>query len=127
MAPNRPRSRGSMLIKLLTYIHRMAPIPPQIEHKEDPHNENLIDVDGPHVRSIEREFADYTDTQAHRVEREAEDAEITARHEKEKAASKAKELKNKAHAKEQELMRNKDNPVIIGNTAILGIGAVALG
>ena len=109
----------------------MAPIPPQIEHGDDASAGGLPDVDGPHVRAVPEELVDVTDTQVHRAEIESRDAAIKARHEaehaKEKAASKANELKGKANDKQQELARNKENPVVIGNAAILGLGTVALG
>ena len=120
-----------MIDQVLTWNYSMAPIPPQVERHEDASADGLVDVDGPHVRSVPEELADVTDTQTQRAELELRDAATEARNEAKeaanKASSKASQIKGKARAEEQELIRNSDNPVVIGNATILGLGAVALG
>jgi len=116
---------------------KRAPAPPQVEHSDVPSTSSLIDVDTDSVHTVPSDFQSHsvtTDTQAARIEREAEkelaQAEEEARkleqefHEKEQAAkAKAKKAAGKAE-------RNSDNPVFVGNavavvalSAGLGFGA----
>ncbi|KAL4784062.1 dihydrolipoamide acetyltransferase component of pyruvate dehydrogenase [Aspergillus varians] len=82
---------------------------------------SLIDVDGPHVQSVDSDFLQQdvqTTTQAERIEREDEEAE--AAREKEKEEAKAKAKASRARGKE-------GNPVYLGNAAILALVSTALG
>ncbi|KAF2089743.1 hypothetical protein K490DRAFT_37860 [Saccharata proteae CBS 121410] len=97
-----------------------------IEHTDDS-THSLIDVDTPHVSSVNSDFESQyikTETQAERLELEAADrereAEQKARAEKEKAKAKA----SKAGRRMRE---NADNPVVIGNAVTVGILGAALG
>jgi len=118
-----------------------APPPPQIEHDDSLHA-SLVDVDSPHVLSVSSEDTGKTDTQAKRLEREAEDAEKEAKakfdeisakaskdYHKGKAAAEKKAKQAKASAKEagNELKANRDNPVVIANGLVIGLGAIGLG
>lgn len=113
-----------------------APAPPSIEPSES--SASLIDVDSPHVQSVESDFKDAavkTDTQAHRLASEAShDAKIAS----DKASSAASDAKKRASAKGKEakadakkewasLKENQDNPVVVGNAIIWAVGAAALG
>jgi len=79
-----------------------APIPPQVEQTEF-ESSSLIDVDSPHVSSVPSDYESQsikTDTQAQRLDNEAEDAERTveetATKGKEKAAGTYGDAKKKA-------------------------------
>lgn len=113
-----------------------APAPPSIEPSESA--ASLVDVDSPHVQSVESDFKDATvktETQAKRLEAEASEEAKTLREKASKAASDAKKRastkgkESKAGAKKEwaSLKENKDNPVIIGNAVIWAIGAAAIG
>ena len=68
-----------------------APALPEVVHTEDS-TSSLVDVDSPHVVSVPSDYESQsikTDTQAARLEREAEDAKIRAKKEAEKAKEKA--------------------------------------
>lgn len=98
----------------------------------------MVDVDSPHVQSVSSEFEDQkvqTQTQADRLEREAEDkasvaadkASAKAKSAKEEATKQAKKAKAELKKDGKKLSDNRDNPVVIGNALIWGIGAVAIG
>merc|ERR1712169_85319 len=110
---------------------------PALEPSES-ESASLIDVDSPHVSSVKSDFQEQevkTETQAERLEREAEDkaraeaqkASEAAEGAKNKAATKSKEVKDALKKDGQKLSENRDNPVVVGNALIWGITAVALG
>ncbi|KAF4771112.1 hypothetical protein HAV15_012293 [Penicillium sp. str.  len=83
---------------------------------------SLIDVDSPHVQTVESDFLKQdvqTNTQAERVEREAEEKEKREDEEKKKA---------KAHkAKSSGICENTSNPVFLANAAIATVVGAGLG
>lgn len=97
-----------------------------VYHDESESTASLIDVDGPHVQTVEADFLQQdvqTNTQAERIEREAEEKEKRKR---EEAAKKAKSRKAKASG----ICDNTSNPVFLANVGIatligagLGVGA----
>lgn len=113
-----------------------APPVPTLEH-DDSTASSLVDVDSPHVNSVKSDFEEQavqTETQAERLEQEAE---AKTRAETAKAEEKAKELKKKADAKAKDakaaakkeaehLDKNKDNPVFIGNYILWTVTAAAV-
>ncbi|EXJ89695.1 hypothetical protein A1O3_02762 [Capronia epimyces CBS 606.96] len=117
-------------------IHRAAPVP-SLPHSES-ESASLIDVDSPHVTSVKSDFQEQeiqTETQADRLEHEAEDkaraaaqqAAAAAESAKKKAATKGKEAKDSLKKDGRKLSENRDNPVVIGNALIWGIATVAIG
>jgi vacuolar-type H+-ATPase subunit H len=115
---------------------KMAPPVPSLEHEDS--TSSLIDVDSPHISSVKSEFEDQvvkTETQATRLEHEAEDKARAAGKKVSEYADKAKKearadtKKVKAEVKKdaKKLSDNRDNPVVIGNTLLWGITAVVLG
>ncbi|KAK5045940.1 hypothetical protein LTR84_008726 [Exophiala bonariae] len=114
-----------------------APPVPEIAPSES-ESASLIDVDSPHVSHVVSDFQDQaikTETQAERIEHEAEDkaraeaqkAADAAEKAKKKAATKAKEAKSALKKEGKALSENRDNPVVIGNAVIWGIATVAIG
>jgi len=116
---------------------KRAPPPPEVLHTDSPSTSSLVDVDTDSVHTVPSDFMEHsvtTDTQAARLEREAEQFEAQAE-EKAKKAKKAflekeKAAKEKAKKAEGRIARNSDNPVFIGNavavvalSAGLGFGA----
>ncbi|EPS27209.1 hypothetical protein PDE_02152 [Penicillium oxalicum 114-2] len=88
---------------------------------------SLIDVDSPHVQSVDADFLNQevkTTTQADRLEREAE--EKKAQEAREASAKKAKASKA-AKAKAQGLSDNSDNPVYITNAVLATLVSAGLG
>lgn len=84
---------------------------------------SLIDVDSPHVSSVDPNFLNQdvkTSTQAERVEREQEQQTGEAK-------EKAQKAKAKAKAEASIFSRNKDNPVVVGNTLLLALVGAGLG
>ena len=91
-----------------------------------------------HVQSVKSDFEDQevkTQTQASRLENEAEDE---ARRESKRAAESASQAKKKTAAKGKEakaevkkggkkLNENRDNPVVVGNAVLWGVGIVVVG
>ena len=132
--------------------YRRAPPLPQVKH-DILSTASLIDVDSPHVSSVPSDYSGETSTQAERQEREAEEAEREAKAKfeevsnatkekthkgkevagekyqkgKEVASEKGKQAKAKTEKKRRELDRNKDNPVVVGNMVLIGLGSAALG
>lgn len=115
---------------------KMAPPVPTIEHEDSA--SSLVDVDSPHVSSVKSDFDDQvvkTETQAKRLEHEAEDKARAASKKASEFADKAKKeasadaKKAKAEIKKdaKKLSDNKDNPVVVGNALLWGITAVVLG
>lgn len=123
----------SMLIAACSRAHPV----PSLNHSES-EAASLIDVDSPHVSSVKSDFEDQaikTETQAARIEREAEAKAKAAQQKVSEAASSSKDKlskeakKAKATLKEdgKKLSENRDNPVVVGNALIWGIATVAIG
>ena len=97
-----------------------------------------MDVDSPHVNSVANDFKDQavkTETQADRLEHEAEDKARAAAKEisrdaesaKKKATAKGKQIKDELKKDGQKLSDNRDNPVVVGNALVWGIATIAIG
>ena len=110
---------------------------PEIEKTPESEATSAVDVDSPHISSVKSDFeeqATKTQTQATRMEHEAEDkareygqkASEAASDAKQKAPAKAEKGKEKAKSGGKRLQDNQDNPVVVGNVAIIALGAVAL-
>ncbi|KAJ6094524.1 hypothetical protein N7467_002037 [Penicillium canescens] len=85
---------------------------------------SLIDVDGPHVQSVEPEFLEQdvqTTTQAERIEREAEEKE------KQRASEDAEKKAKARKAKASGIRGNTSNPVFLANAAIATLVGAGLG
>jgi len=115
---------------------RAAPVPELSVSESE--SASLIDVDSPHVSSVKSDFQEQevkTETQAERLEHEAEDkaraearkAADAAEKAKKKAATKGKEVKDALKKDGKKLSENRDNPVVVGNALIWGIATVAIG
>jgi len=116
---------------------KRAPTPPEVLHTDSPSTSSLVDVDTASVHTVPSDFMEQpvkTETQAERLEREAEQAEAKVQAEMERAGKefhkKEKEAKAKAKKTVGHLERNSDNPVFVGNavavvalSAGLGFGA----
>lgn len=86
---------------------------------------SLIDVDTPHVASVDSNFLDQevqTTTQADRLEREAAAAAEQQARARENTGKKAK-----ARKAESGLRKNADNPVFIGNAVLVTLLGAGLG
>lgn len=109
----------------------------ELIHTEETDNISLVDVDSESVHTVPADFKSQkiqTETQADRIEHEAEAAEARAKEAADKVAKefqkKEKEAKAKAKKVANDIDRNSDNPVFIGNavavvalSAGLGFGA----
>jgi len=115
---------------------KMAPPIPEVAHSDS--TASLIDVDSPHVSSVSSDFKDQkvkTETQATRLEHEAEDktkaaskkAEELAEKAKKEASADAKKAKAELKKEARKLSDNRDNPVVVGNAVLWGVTAVVLG
>ena len=71
-----------------------------------------------------KEFSEYASEKGDELSREASDKYDKA---KKSAARNYRESKEEAKEKGNELSRNRDNPVVVGNAVIIGVGSVALG
>ncbi|KAL8924864.1 MAG: hypothetical protein Q9172_002483 [Xanthocarpia lactea] len=71
-----------------------------------------------------KEFSEYASEKGDELSREASDKYDKA---KKSAARNYRETKEEAKEKGNELSRNRDNPVVVGNAVIIGVGSVALG
>lgn len=94
-----------------------------VYHDESESTASLIDVDQPHVSSVDPNFLNQevqTTTQAERIEREDEEAERKRAQEAQKQAKSRK-------AKSTGLPANADNPVYIGNALIYAMVGAGLG
>ena len=133
--------RRAMLINNPIWLARRAPPMPQVEHDEST-TASLVDVDSPHVSSVPSDYHGETKTQVEREEREAQEAEEAAKRKYEQISEEAsqkyekakKEASKKAHkaketskAKGREFKENSDNPVVIGNMVVIGLGSAMLG
>lgn len=90
------------------------------------------------MRSVKSDFEDQavkTETQAARLEREAEakaqaagqKASQAASDAKDKISKEAKKAKSTLKEDGKKLSENRDNPVVVGNALIWGIATVAIG
>lgn len=110
-----------------------APPIPVVDHDSSA-SQSLIDVDSPHISSVPSDFDTQsikTDTQAERIEHEAEDAKIQADQKTKEAKDKATRAKNAAKEKAglagKRVKDNADNPVVLGNTVLVALGGLGLG
>ncbi|KAL8929265.1 MAG: hypothetical protein Q9208_001348 [Pyrenodesmia sp. 3 TL-2023] len=71
-----------------------------------------------------KEFSEFASEKSEELSKEAGDKYDKA---KKIAARNYKEGKEEAREKSNELSRNRDNPVVVGNAVIIGVGSVALG
>ncbi|KAL8800885.1 MAG: hypothetical protein Q9182_004859 [Xanthomendoza sp. 2 TL-2023] len=71
-----------------------------------------------------KEFSDYASQKGDELSKDAGDKYDKA---KKSAARNYREGKEEAKEKGNELSRNRDNPVVVGNAVIIGVGSVALG
>lgn len=71
-----------------------------------------------------KEFSEYVSEKSDELSKEAGDKYNKA---KKNATRNYKEGKEEAKEKGNELSRNSDNPVVVGNAVIIGVGSVALG
>ncbi|KXG52458.1 uncharacterized protein PGRI_087420 [Penicillium griseofulvum] len=96
-----------------------------VYHDESESTASLIDVDGPHVQTVESGFLEndvQTTTQAERIERESEEKEKEKRETEEKK-KRAKTQKVKSSG----ICENSSNPVFIANAAIATVVGAGLG
>lgn len=101
------------------FNYSRAPEPPQIQEKESASTASLVDIDAPHVTTVESDFKEKdikTTTQAERLEREEE-------------RRKAEDRKKKSKTKDKcgVLLRNKSNPVVVVNALLAALAGGALG
>ncbi|KGO67980.1 hypothetical protein PITC_028820 [Penicillium italicum] len=95
-----------------------------IYHDESESTASLIDVDSPHVQTVESDFLKQdvqTTTQAERIEREAEENEKREEEEKKKKKAKAHKVKSSG------IRGNTSNPVFLTNAAIATVIGAGLG
>ncbi|KAL8800694.1 MAG: hypothetical protein Q9200_007171 [Gallowayella weberi] len=71
-----------------------------------------------------KEFSEYASQKGDELSKDAGDKYDKA---KKSAARNYREGKEEAKEKGNELSRNRDNPVVVGNAVIIGVGSVALG
>lgn len=71
-----------------------------------------------------KELSEYAAEKSEELSKEAGDKYDKA---KKSAARNYNEGKEEAREKRNELSRNRDNPVVVGNAVIIGVGSVALG
>lgn len=87
----------------------------------------MIDVDAPHVTSVESSFLSQdtkTSTQADRKEREEEEEEEAGKQATEASRKKAA---GKAKGRRSGLRRNANNPVVLGNALLVTLLGAGLG
>ncbi|KAF7718889.1 DUF5353 domain-containing protein [Penicillium ucsense] len=115
-----------------TFSNRAPPLG-GVYKDESESTASLIDVDSPHVQSVDAEFLNQevkTTTQAERLDREAAE-EKRAQEAREQAAKEAKakahKAKEQAKAKAQGLSDNSDNPVYITNAVLATLVTAGLG
>lgn len=117
-------------------MHRSsrAPPVPQVEQTGTQSSSSLIDVDSPHISSVPSNYSEQsvkTETQANRLEQEAE---ARARRESANAApnqskgqSASQKGREQAETAADRIRKNSDNPVLIGNAVVLTALAGILG
>lgn len=84
----------------------------------------LVDVDSPHVSSVDPNFLRQnvkTTTQAERLGREQEQQDDDPKSQARKRAQ------AKAKAEKSRLSRNKDNPIVLGNAILFALASAGLG
>ncbi|KAF7122096.1 hypothetical protein CNMCM5793_000051 [Aspergillus hiratsukae] len=105
-----------------------APNPPRTYLSETAESTaSLVDVDSPHVVSVDSDFLDKdvkTTTQAERLEREAQEKEERKEQAKMEKAEKAEKAKAKAARAGHAAKRN---PVFLGNAVLYALVGAALG
>ncbi|TLD04076.1 hypothetical protein PgNI_11184 [Pyricularia grisea] len=109
-----------------------APQPPQIETSTTASTSSLVDVDAPSVRTVPSDFAEQevqTDTQAERLEREAEAAKAAAEEKARRARDKAKAKAHRADdwlvSRISSMSDGAASALAVGNlAAVMGLGAV---
>lgn len=119
------------LISLTLLLQKRANPVEELVHTEETDNISLVDVDSESVHTVPSDFKSQkvqTETQKERIEHEAEAAEARAKEAADKAAKefqkKEKEAKAKAKKVANDIDRNSDNPVLIGNAvAVVAISA----
>ncbi|CAI7643211.1 unnamed protein product [Penicillium glandicola] len=102
-------------------FHRAPPVG-GVYHDGSESTTSLIDVDGPHVQTVESDFLKQdvqTTTQAERIEREAEEEKREDEEKKKKA--KARKVKSSG------IYENTSNPVFLANAAIATVVGAGLG
>jgi len=110
---------------------KRAPPPPSIIPNESASTSSLIDVDTDSVHTVPSDFSSQpvqTETQANRIDQEAE--QIEARIHKAKDKAKESSASKKSKKAKSRIQDNSDNPVFVGNavavvalSAGLGFGA----
>jgi cobalamin biosynthesis Mg chelatase CobN len=109
-----------------------APRVSRVYKDESEETSSLVDVDTPHVASVESSFLSQdvkTATQAERREREEESSVSQAAEQSRKDAKAQDQARKESRA--SNLCRNSDNPVVLGNALLvtllgagLGVGAI---
>ncbi|ATZ55425.1 hypothetical protein BCIN_12g00220 [Botrytis cinerea B05.10] len=102
---------------------KRAPAPPSVISTEAPSTSSLIDVDTDSVHTVPSDFQSQpvqTETQANRLEQEAEQIEAKLRAAKDAASKKSKKGKSR-------VQENSDNPVVIGNAIAVAALSTGLG
>ncbi|KAH8423719.1 uncharacterized protein LDX57_001475 [Aspergillus melleus] len=97
-----------------------APNISKVYKDESESTASLVDVDSPHVTTVDSSFLEQdvkTSTQAERIEREEEEA----------AKEKKARTERKAKAKSSGIRNNKSNPVYLGNAVLLSAIGAGLG
>ncbi|KAF5872160.1 putative pyruvate dehydrogenase dihydrolipoamide acetyltransferase component protein [Botrytis fragariae] len=102
---------------------KRAPAPPSVIPTESASTSSLIDVDTDSVHTVPSDFQSQpvqTETQANRLEQEAEQIEAKLRAAKDAASKKSKKGKSR-------VQENSDNPVVIGNAIAVAALSTGLG
>lgn len=113
----------------LLSLKAAAPQPPQVELSESRSSSSLIDVDAPSVRTVPSDFLDQevkTETQAERLEREADAAAGKARAEadlaKKKTAGKARKADNWLTKQFEDMSEGAASTLVLTNfLAVVGL------
>ncbi|ATZ55424.1 hypothetical protein BCIN_12g00220 [Botrytis cinerea B05.10] len=109
--------------ELIIPPQKRAPAPPSVISTEAPSTSSLIDVDTDSVHTVPSDFQSQpvqTETQANRLEQEAEQIEAKLRAAKDAASKKSKKGKSR-------VQENSDNPVVIGNAIAVAALSTGLG
>ncbi|KAJ5787000.1 hypothetical protein N7457_001990 [Penicillium paradoxum] len=105
-------------------VSARAPPVGGVYHDQSESTASLIDVDGPHIQTVESGFLEQdvqTTTQAERIEREAQEKEKRKREDDEKKKAKARKVKSSG------ICGNTSNPVFLVNAAIATVVGAGLG
>lgn len=104
-----------------------APPPPEIIPNESASTSSLIDVDMPSVHTVPSDFMEQdvqTETQAHRIEREAEAAKAKAERARKEATAKAKKADSWLTKQTSQLSDEAASGIALANLAtFVGIGS----